>query len=219
MTFGTADALLQELLTELITRYGCHAAILYGSRARGTHRPDSDYDLLLVRGKGAQEHVVREWRGLAVDAFICEESALEPERDFGLLRIREGLVLYDERGLGAQLVQRARDVFARGRPALSAVETTAHRAWVDKMLQRISRRDLTPVIADYRRVSLLKELLVIYFDLRGRWFLGEEESLRWLSGNDPRAYVAFAAALAPGAPYEAIERLARQVVSPELGAD
>jgi predicted nucleotidyltransferase len=211
MASAAADPLLQELIAELCERHGCHTVILYGSRARGTHRPDSDYDLLLVRGEGVEEHFVSTWRGLQVDAFVQGESTLDPERDVGLIRIRNGVVLRDEKGFGARLVQRVREVFERGRPPLQPHETVSHRAWVEKMLLRISRRASTPVLADYRRVSLLKELLVIYFDLRGRWFLGEEESLGWLSANDPRAYAAFAEALAPGAPFQAIERLARVV--------
>jgi predicted nucleotidyltransferase len=208
------DPLLQELLTVLGERHGGHTVILYGSRARGTHRPDSDYDLLLVReGEGPVEQFISTWRGLQVDAFVYPESALDPERDVGLIRIRKGVTLRDDKGFGARLIQRVREVFERGPRPLSAETAASKRAWVEKMLQRISRRDRAPVLADYRRVSLLQQLLELYFEFRGLWYLGEEEGLGWLFSHDPRAYAAFTAALTPGAPFEAIERLARLVSS------
>lgn len=209
MPAAPQDPQLQELIAELGQPLGCHTVILYGSRARGTHRPDSDYDLLLVReGDGEVRQIISTWRGLQVDAFVYGESALDPEHDFGLLRIRRGVVLRDDKGFGERLVQRVQEVFERGRPPVPPEVAASRRAWVDKMLRRISRRDRAPVLADYRRVSLLQELLGMYFELRGLWFLGEEEGLGWLFANDPRAYKAFAEALTPGAPFAAIERLA-----------
>lgn len=43
------DLVLNEFLERITpVRPRIHRLILFGSRARGTHRPDSDYDLLLV---------------------------------------------------------------------------------------------------------------------------------------------------------------------------
>lgn len=43
------DLVLNEFLARITPiRPRIHRLILFGSRARGTHRPDSDYDLLLV---------------------------------------------------------------------------------------------------------------------------------------------------------------------------
>jgi predicted nucleotidyltransferase len=48
---GTEDA-VKRFLSRIAGRYDMAGALLYGSRARGTHRPDSDADLaVLLRGK------------------------------------------------------------------------------------------------------------------------------------------------------------------------
>jgi predicted nucleotidyltransferase len=44
-------ATVREFLARIADRYDIAEAILYGSRARGTHRPDSDADVaVLLRG-------------------------------------------------------------------------------------------------------------------------------------------------------------------------
>lgn len=203
------EVALGALAEELSARHGCHTVVLYGSRARGTHRPDSDVDLLLVRQGGGSTRDVRTWRGVQVDAFVDEDAKLDPEKDEGLLRIRYGRLLRDETGFGARLVRKTQEVFARGPEALPAEEAEALRVWGGKMLQRIASGGTA---ADYRRVSLLTELLPMYFRLRRRWYLGSEEALRSLAEEEPRAHDAFARALEPGAGLEAIEALMRLVL-------
>jgi predicted nucleotidyltransferase len=45
-------------------------AILFGSRARGDHRPDSDADLALILERGHEWSVVEELAGLAFDVLM-----------------------------------------------------------------------------------------------------------------------------------------------------
>jgi len=48
---GTEEA-VRRFLTLIASRYDMDMAIVYGSRARGTHRPDSDADVaVLLRGE------------------------------------------------------------------------------------------------------------------------------------------------------------------------
>lgn len=42
---------LQAAVTPLAVRYGVERMYLFGSRARGDHRPDSDYDFLISKGR------------------------------------------------------------------------------------------------------------------------------------------------------------------------
>ena len=42
---------LQAAVAPLAARYGVERMYLFGSRARGDHRPDSDYDFLISKGR------------------------------------------------------------------------------------------------------------------------------------------------------------------------
>ena len=50
-TAGTTDAMatIQKMAKRLRDEYGAEAVILYGSRAEGSARPDSDIDLLIIK--------------------------------------------------------------------------------------------------------------------------------------------------------------------------
>jgi uncharacterized protein len=57
-----ADPVLARLKKELEALYGARLkrALLYGSRARGDHQPDSDYDVLAVLDSPIDRRIERE---------------------------------------------------------------------------------------------------------------------------------------------------------------
>ena len=104
------EALLQQMTETIVEAADPIQVILFGSRARGDARPDSDVDLLIVeaepfgpnRDRGAEES--RLWRCLAkfhVAKDILIYSRDEVERWRGSLNhvlaraLREGKVLYE----------------------------------------------------------------------------------------------------------------------------
>ena len=42
---------LKAIVSHIAASYGVERMYLFGSRARGDHRPDSDYDFLISRGR------------------------------------------------------------------------------------------------------------------------------------------------------------------------
>jgi uncharacterized protein len=97
------DPRLKEAVGRLADALHPRAIILFGSRARGEHRPESDYDLLVISNElRGYDEVYRpvSGRGLRCDVVPCtvqtwREAALDAG---GVLRaaLDDGVVLYGE---------------------------------------------------------------------------------------------------------------------------
>ncbi len=79
---------------------------------------------------------------------------------------------------------------------MSPGDARTTRLWLEKMLARAEKGDAE---GDYRRPWLLREVLEIYFLLRGRWYLGPKMSLASLQNEEPAHFEVFRKALASGA--------------------
>ena len=95
------DARLDEAVKRLVEGLHPRAIILFGSRARGTNRTDSDYDLLVVSERLLDyDEVYRPvaGRGLRCDVVPCTVDAWGQARldAGGVLRdaLDDGIVLY-----------------------------------------------------------------------------------------------------------------------------
>lgn len=184
---------LSEIQRLLEGRHRCHAVILYGSRARGTALPGSDWDVVGIRSDGESMREARPFGDGWLDAFIHPEAHFE-KLDEGCLRFLNGRILVDQRGFAAGLQARIAAFEKQGPPPLA--DESAMRAWYPKMLARIAPGD---VEARYRRAWLLFDALEAWFRLRGRWYRGPKESLAFLLAHEPGAHATFARALDPAA--------------------
>ena len=97
------DAGLAEAVNRLVEGLRPRAIILFGSRARGTNRTDSDYDLLVISERLLDyDEVYRPvaGRGLRCDVVPCTLNAWEQAHldAGGVLRdaLDEGVVLYEQ---------------------------------------------------------------------------------------------------------------------------
>ena len=106
------DALLDQMVQAIVDEVDPEQVILFGSRARGEEREDSDVDLVVVEAepfgktRSRRLEAVRLWRTLSrfvVPKDILVYSRDEAERwrgsiDHVLARaLREGWVLYERR--------------------------------------------------------------------------------------------------------------------------
>ena len=98
-----ADPRLEEAVSRLVDALRPRAIILFGSRARGAGRPDSDYDLLVISDQLRDyDEVYRPvaGRGLRCDVVPCTSATWqEAHLDAGgVLRAArdEGVLLYGE---------------------------------------------------------------------------------------------------------------------------
>lgn len=74
-----ADHVLAELIRRLAKAYLPERIYLFGSKARGESRPDSDYDILVVVPDDAPPNVA----GAGWPIRCCEEPALLPMSSCG----------------------------------------------------------------------------------------------------------------------------------------
>jgi hypothetical protein len=206
----TEEPALAEIVQTLTVDHGCHAVILYGSRARGDFQPASDWDVAGIREAGATAplRVARAFHGAWLDAFVYAEAAftvIDPE----LLRFLPARILVDHRGFAKALLERIEALDREGPPPLPEDEDTMVRVWYAKMLGRIARGDLE---SRYRRVELLFQALENYFKLRRLWYRGPKAGLPWLAEHDPETHMAFTRALEPQASLDDLRALVQRVL-------
>jgi predicted nucleotidyltransferase len=203
------DAVLRAIVRTLRTRYRCHTAVLYGSRARGDARPESDYDVVGIRRAGKDTRWAEVLRGRYVDAFVYRErSVARPDESF--LRMRDGVVLFEKGRAGSRLLERVRRMDARRvprpDPALVALQTV----WARKMLARARRGDAE---ARYRRLWLVVALVEDWFFFRRRRFRGPREGLATIASEDPATYALYVRVLHRPADDRALRALVRRIAA------
>ncbi|MSU77644.1 MAG: nucleotidyltransferase domain-containing protein [Gemmataceae bacterium] len=112
-TKGTPDpAVLADVIRRIVETAKPQKIVLFGSGARGTMGPDSDLDLLVIKGGKFSRHrttvaITRALRGKGapVDIVVVTPAEVERYRDAHCLVIcpalREGKVVYDSQAFSA----------------------------------------------------------------------------------------------------------------------
>lgn len=168
----------------------------------GDFTAESDWDYFGLGGKKPSFDSFQ-LNGAWVD--ISVDTSPDPT---DVIRLKDGLVVYDERGEGAALLRKVEEVLAEG-PSVEEDQISHYKNWIHKTLKRIKRDDTE---ARYRRHWLLTQLLEDYFIFRKRWYFGSKESLRFLRANDPHTYSLFENALQANSTLEQIEELAFKIM-------
>lgn len=100
------DSFLATATRTIVDRFAPERIVLFGSRARGDHHPESDYDLIIVLetplGRGERDRPIRESLAAAagrIDVIVYTPAEFEiSRRDVGALAYAgevEGRILYD----------------------------------------------------------------------------------------------------------------------------
>ena len=190
---GGQESLLGLLHHYLKSRFGCHTAILYGSRARGDWDAASDIDVIAFCDAGETGHLAHRWQDLFLDLFVYP-SRTKPEPDW--LRVHGGLILFQRGVEGNETLATIETMFTAGPEPLSDSARQTLRLWCEKMLARAEKGDPE---GNHRRHWLLSSLLEIYFNLRTQWYLGPKRSLTLLHHEKPEDFKLFCAAFEPHA--------------------
>jgi hypothetical protein len=181
------NEIVQLAVADLKKRYKSHTIILYGSYARGEATETSDIDIACFGDDVEEIKDARLFQGIYLDAWLYPTSSLDSvsESDH---RFGDGIAVVDERGLGKKHISQVQKKLLAGTEKMKEADLLHLKEWIEKMLTRASIDDLD---GNYRRIWLQFELLSLYFEIRGLWFLGHKKSFSYLCEHDSEAYVLF----------------------------
>ncbi len=118
-------------------------------------------------------------------------------------------VVHETRGIGADYIARVKQKLANGKEPMSEVDRLHIQEWVVKMLERARDGDLD---GNYRRTWLQHDLLKMYFDIRGKWYLGSKKSFQYMKQNDNAIYSLFEQVYENPLDIDLLDKLASKVV-------
>lgn len=215
-----------NLIDFLEDKFGCHTVILYGSRAIGTERPDSDWDVIGITSMGSRNFYHGNVDGVGdISAYIynVEDVAYNAKTPSALytppvifVRLRQGKVLAQEDGIGDKIVSLARKMYAEGPPRFS-------KAWIAHFhyfLLEYGVGGLRSEIYDamhkqFIRNEIMLPSIHLYFELRHMWRPYPRDILPYLKKTDSKAADLFEAAFAQDASIDALERWFKHVLATE----
>ena len=205
----------------VMDRFGCHAVILYGSRAAGRHQPDSDIDLVALRREPGYVRDTLHLQGLPVDISVYGEADAAALPAGTLRFFAEGRFLVGDAAAAEAFLTRARAAAAAGPAPMTHEERRTWRAWADKTNARIHAPGEAAATL-YRRGWLAMQLYELHYQLRGRWDPKIDEGFAEMARTDPALLSLFedAQRLEPGPALRAVlETLVGRVFAAPTPAD
>jgi predicted nucleotidyltransferase len=187
-----ADA-IQDFVDELAARSDVRSILLFGSRARGDARPDSDADLLVVVPEGYRRGV--EFRGAQAFEllYLGEDVAmayLDATPDTAAEVVSSVRVLHDADGSGGRLLDHARQRVERGKDAIDPDELRSSRFNAEDQLRAAEwlADQGDPAGAELLLQHKVLELTASFFDVRRLWTPTVKRRLPAILAVDPGLY-------------------------------
>jgi predicted nucleotidyltransferase len=181
------DQNLELIIETLRSKFKCHTALLYGSRARGQAGPTSDYDVVGICKRGSKTRVAKKVNGVYWDLFVYPEKDLNKLSD-QRLDWRNAKILFQKDNYGKLLIQRVQKLVKKPFKPEPQWEIAVTIAWAEKQLERIAEGDVHGL---FRRAEIQNAAISHYFQIRKKRYWGPKAGLQWLEKNDPKGFNLF----------------------------
>ena len=210
------NAATKTFLAQLEKEPRVLGVILFGSWARGTNRPDSDVDLVVLVQEGYRRTIERIGQQVFEVIYVTEDAAFQfwknhPDECAGVWEVAK--ILPDRDGTVARLEQRARRIVQGGKRAIDQDELKQRRFDAEDQIayaERIAVSD--PATARLVLANKVFELTATYFDVRGRWTPGPKVRVATIRASDREVYEALEEFYGDTAPLSARISAARRLV-------
>ncbi len=209
------DAL--SFIEELKQRPDVSGIILFGSQARGSPRPDSDIDLIVILDKGFQRTVEYRNRQAFEIIYTTEQEAFafwESHRDdaYGLWEIAK--ILYDRDGSIRRLQNRAKKMLSEGKPPMDEMTIVHYRFDAEDQLRYVEGiLDSDPASAQLVLANKVSALTELFFDVRQMWVPAPKQRLQKIKETSPELYALIQQFYQEDTPLTEKPAIARRIVT------
>lgn len=159
----------EKLIEYLVTKYNPLAIILHGSRASGTNRQHSDWDLVLLVDKDTPTEQA------LIDGSAIDVEALKPDIDDQKIlkeiggTFHSSKILFDTDEVGEKFVERVQKLASVGFH-LTSEEYNSRKLFLFRLLSRlVDAGDEHPIEFAYHFGNFLLKAISYSFQVKGQW--------------------------------------------------
>jgi hypothetical protein len=207
----------QAFFEELHARPDVLGLVLFGSYARGDHRPDSDIDLLVIVAEGETVRKIESRAGKTYEmVWTTESEALrywQGDRDGCYWLWLDAQIIFDKDGSTDRLRMGASQILAEGKLELSASESLHRRFDLEDQLRAVkwlAGEDIPA--ANYALQQVASQLVTSYFAIERLWEPPPKKALQTIRATNPELGLLLDAFYAPQTPFEDSVALAEAII-------
>lgn len=188
----TVNEAIQKFLEELKQRPDVVGVIMFGSWARGTNRPDSDVDLVVILTEGYRRTVERRDGQDFEIIYTTEKSAFEyweshKDDAAGLWAVAK--VLYDKDETIEGLRNKIQKVLEEGKKPIDSYQLGQFRFDAEDILKYVEQIVVTDsATADFILTNKVFALTELFFDIRQKWTPAPKQRLAQIKEVSPELH-------------------------------
>ncbi len=177
-----------QIVAHLREMYQPVAIILHGSRARGSARENSDWDLYVF----AQEKGVVGKTKKFMDHYLDVAVFSLPFEQYDLLKtfrttLRYTKILFDKQNIAQDFIQKAQEIYALGN-ILSDQEITNRQQRFARVLSRLEGTIDDPLLFFYHAGLFFEAVIRYWFEVQKEWSEPPYIALPLIEQRDPAYY-------------------------------